>query len=275
MLALVCAPGTPAAGRSSSKGPRRIDISAVAEHLWVFTDGKGHYLATVPLQARRKHRILGNHDFYGDGKRMYRLKVSSASSGGGGFSLAIPDPRLRSRRDSRFVYKDGVGTMHCGKRRARLRRLPVADALALVRRARFFERYFARRAFFLGRDFRGRYYYVDRLPGRTTPYDVPRGARLFIGPKGRLKRTKLDDVVSDPAGVLLITDAGSLKLDVKRKSKGLLANIKIGRATWITGPKKQLALTVVDLDNLWTRYTIFSSLGVYMGKRLWLPCEDL
>ncbi len=114
-----------------------------------------------------------------------------------------------------------------------------------------------REPYFLARDTRGIYYYVDKYHHEFGG----KRYRVFTGRRGQLKLTKLKGVVEDSVGTVFSTDAGELRLVVSQKAQS---------AQWIRG-KKTLILTTVGVHN--NRKLIYDELGAYFGEDLGFVCD--
>ena len=115
----------------------------------------------------------------------------------------------------------------------------------------------------LARDDEGVYSYVDRA--RTPPgnYDF----HLYVGPRGNMKQRSLTNIVSDSEGDIFVSKRGRLKaLHAKRQAN------RPEHLEWIKG-RTRSALTKVPLGL--NAQLIYRDLGVYDGKRLGTPCDDL
>ncbi len=60
---------------NAESAPKAMDIAAFKDRMIVSHDGKGHYLALAERKKGERHRYF----FYGNGKKMYRLRIGSAS----------------------------------------------------------------------------------------------------------------------------------------------------------------------------------------------------
>ena len=235
-----------------------VDVSSVRARLRLFGDGKGHYLAAVT------ERKLGEAErwlFYGDGKTFRRQRlVGSTFDDSGWFSLEFWEPRVTEtmgfflqQRDSKEVQ------VHCGKRVTTVTRVPAEEEQKLLDAAKFLPHLWKRKAYALARDDTGRYYFVDRAREPEDNLDF----RLYVGPRGSMKLTKLKNVVSDSMGDIFATRKGELRLVVGN-----------GEATWIVG-RRRTALTFLDLGSHRTAHMVYKDLGVYYGEPLGTPCDDL
>jgi len=251
--------------------PPAVDVSAVLDALELYHDGKGHYMATVhPRQPLPKYVSFKSYMFYGDGKVFYRIPVPSASRDKDNYSVLVADPRVPWGQ-ARFSYKAGVAEFSCEKRKITLSKLDPVKETALVKKAKFLDRFWHRSPHALTRDDDGTYYYVDQLWGSDELTRTPQGLRVFVGQRGRLRFLPMKNLVVDPAGEIFITADGRLKLLVDYSSKNAVKN-----ATWITG-KDRRSLTVVPLQGsseFRSRLFIYRELGVYAGITMHMPCDD-
>src|SRR5690606_33895296 len=169
-------------------------------------------------------------------------------------SASFWDPRVNHRAS--VNQSKGAWTVQCGKRETALRPLADEEAKKLVARAAFRKHPWKHEAYALARDDRGIYYYVDRLRVEHGG----KGFRLFVGPKGSMKATKLTNVVSDSESDIFATKTGELRLILFKKA-----------ATWVSRKDRTELLNVPVLDNL---PLVYSELGVYLGD-LHTPCDHL
>lgn len=88
---------------------------------------------------------------------------------------------------------------------------------------------------------------------------------MFAGIKGRLKLTKLVDIVDDSNGMVFATRDGKLRLLVD-------GNGDTYGATWIDG-KKRRKLEVLPLNR--NRRLVFDELGVYAGQDRGTVCDEI
>jgi hypothetical protein len=242
------------------------DVSAVRDALRLFHDGKGHYVALVPLawclpatDKLKSDKIAAI--FYGDGKVFHHLRHT-----GGGAVCRKPDltnywtlwePRIGRRADAQVIFQGGKYRVHCGDRRTELQPVPEAKGRERIAEARFLARRWERGPYALLRDDRGTYYFVDTL-GEQRP---GRDFRLYVGPRGGLKLQRMKNVVSDSEGDIFSTPKGELRLILGK-----------AEAAWIVGKKRTKLATVPVADNL---QLIYAELGPYVGERLGTPCDDL
>ena len=248
--------------------PKPIDLSPVAKHFSIYHDGHGHFLVVGDWlrtirdrKLEKKVRML----FYGNGKVFYR----QVERGFGGdtskqqFSIYVADPRVGWAAQSMFRIDKGAGEMECQGRKTALVRLSPAETATMLKRARFFSVAWQRMGHFLARDDDGIYYFVDRYDSRgSTPFELG-GFRLFSGPRGKLKRLPLDNIVADPAGEIFISKMGKLKVS------------KDGKAAWWVTKKATTKLVGMSPRSPQVGVFIFRDLGVYFGQRLHRPCDDM
>jgi hypothetical protein len=226
------------------------DISAIKPKLKVLEDGKKHYIVLEPFGDSYEHF------YYGDGKDFYLQRVRGGGrSGNESFDRSFWEPR--SSRNSSFGFRNGKYTLDCGERQTELK--PVADAEApkILDAAKFWKVRWKRQAYALARDNTGQYYYVDRM---REP-EGNKNFRLFTGPKGSMKLTKLTNTVSDSAGDIFSTKTGELRLVLNKKE-----------TFWQKGKKKTDLIFLPAEDN---HVMIYTELGVYADEKLGTPCDDL
>ena len=240
------------------------DVSASRAALRLLTDGKGHYVALVPLArclpATDKDRdAKATAIFYGDGTVFHHLYSpgGGASCGEGTFDVSFWEPRVAHRGLAGLELRGGKYQVQCGDRKTELRLMPEAESRPRVAAAKFLAARWSRTPYALARDEQGTYYYVDVLADRRRGRDF----RLFVGPRGSLKLQRMKNIVSDSEGDIFSTDKGELRLVLSRDE-----------ATWIKGRQRTKLLPVpVDRN---TRF-IYAELGPYLGERLGTPCDDL
>src|SRR5207249_945286 len=135
-----------------------------------------------------------------------------------------------------LVRKQGKYLLHCGPRTTPFSPVAPDEAKAQLQAARFtaLDR---PRPHALARD---SHYYVDRA--REHSY------RVFVGPKGALKRQKMIDVVDDSQGQIFVTASGKLRLLISAEG-----------AVW-SAPNESRQLSRVPIDE--NLPMIFGDLGV-------------
>lgn len=180
-----------------------------------------------------------------------------------------PAAEVSSTRATRFVLPRGArrGELHlasgtwklrCGATTTVLENLGKSEQEAMLDTATFAtEPRWKRTPYFLARDTKGSYYYVDR-------YKKSLGGgryRVFIGRQGQIKLSKLKRLVEDSEGTLFSTARGDLRLVVSSGNKS---------AVWIRG-KKVTPLTTIKLHDNYK--LIYDDLGVYYGEELDFVCQ--
>jgi hypothetical protein len=108
----------------------------------------------------------------------------------------------------------------------------------------------------LARDKQANYYYVDRGATPETAKDF----RLYRGRRGGLRLLPMRDVVSDSEGEVFESTGGKLRLFLGR-----------AEAEWVEQNKTRALLRLPVGENYGL---IYNELGVYMGQRLGVPCDD-
>jgi hypothetical protein len=231
--------------------PPTYDASKLKDKFVVLSDGHKHQIVLVPFGKTGQKEV-----FYGNGKRFYRQSVfSSGSTAGVSFSYSFWDPRTNETDQVGFSKKDGYW-VKCGKRKTPLKPLPKAQATAIIALAKFYDRLWQRRAFALARNDSGQYFFVDRYASRES-HDF----QLYRGPRGNMKRLHMKNVIYDSAGAIFSTKKGTLRLVLSEKN-----------AYWIDGDKRTPLIKLPLYPN---RKLIYDELGVYFGKPLGTPCDDL
>jgi hypothetical protein len=211
------------------------------------------------LRGKSNHFIVrddkrGSQRVYnGDGKTFYPNGSLSENSGDAHDQLSYGVRQAHiARRDGRYFLacegKDEEEELEVLTGEARQALLKAAVVKS--------EPKWQRLPYFLARDSRGIYYYVDRMRGKAG-----RRYRVFTGRRGQLKLSKLKGVVEDTVGSVFSTDAGELRLVVNNKKS---------TGTWIRG-KKKLALTTVNVFT--NRQLIYDELGAYFGEDFGFVCD--
>ncbi|HKE16923.1 MAG TPA: hypothetical protein VKB80_18750 [Kofleriaceae bacterium] len=238
--------------------PDEVDITRVKPDMVVLHDGHGHYLALVALREM-------DMTFYGDGRTFNQLRVlSTFSDSKVGNSMRRFWSPISTDADI-ILDTGGNWTVRCSDRTTPMVPLAAAQKGEVLSAARFLRPFWKRQALGLARDDRGVYYYVDMIRDdrgpmeRASDANPPRGYRLYVGRKGRMKEQRLTDAVEDSGGLVLSTRGGDLSIQTEAKA-----------AVFSTG-KRQRPLVYLPLeDNL---LLIYRDLGLY-GK-LGVPCDDL
>jgi hypothetical protein len=232
------------------------DVTKYKDQLAVYTDGKGHYVAMIPLS-------IGDGEdtgkmFYGDGKTFYaQRRIGGGRQGDEQFDTVFWEPRIGPGYKRSFGLKDGKFTMQCDERITELKPLDKGATEKMVKSATFLSTRWKRQAYALARDNDGVYYYVDKLREEGS-----KDFRVFRGQKGSLKPLKMINIVSDSEGDVFITHSGRLKLVLDKHE-----------TSWtVDGGKPQTLILLPVEDNA---AMIYSTLGAYTGEPLGTPCDDL
>jgi hypothetical protein len=229
-----------------------VDIGSVKDKLRIFTDGKKHYFALVPFD------YSGPFFFYGDGETFWTQRsFGGGRSGDESFNRSFWDPRSANPGQSMFQYREKKYSLDCAGRETTFTPLPEAESAAMVASGKFMRPRWKRQSYWLARDDKARYYYVDR----AREPEGNKNFRLFVGPKGNLKQQRMTNAVSDSRGDIFSTKSGELRL-ITSGSEG----------TWIQG-KTKTTLTIVPIEE--NHVLVYGDLGVYTGEKLGTPCDDL
>jgi hypothetical protein len=135
----------------------------------------------------------------------------------------------------------------------------------MLGRARFERPFWKRQAHALARDERGSYYYVDKIRDdrpsteRERDPNPPRGYRLYVGRKGRMKEQKLTDAVDDSKGIVLSVKGGDLSFDFDART-----------AVYATDRTRSQLVYLPIEDNT---MLVYRDLGLY--QKLGIPCDDM
>jgi hypothetical protein len=252
-LAVTSSAASAAPGKAVKEaGPAPVDMSALKSKVKLLTDGKKHYVALIPFEGS------WDHVFYGDGHAFHALRVyASQSEGEISFSLTFWDPRIKRSYQADLSLKDKKYKVQCDERTTELAPVPDDEAAKLVEAATFTKPLWQYRAYALARDERGTYYFVDRRREPEGSMDF----RLYVGPRGQMKRLQMTNVVSDSGGDIFSTKTGELRLILDRKE-----------SLWMKG-KQRTQLTSVPVED--NAVLIYTDLGAYVGERLGTPCDDL
>lgn len=237
--------------RADSDAPA-VDISNVKDELVVLRGKAGHYVAIVPFELSSKHF------YFGDKKRMYRQQTF-LNSVDDGTTIERVFWAPRANHESRIEFKDGIWTLRCGDRATQLDLAANLEAERLLASAEFRDVRWKREAYLLGRDNSHNYYYIDhQLDAQGSA-----GFRMFIGRKGKMKRSKLTTVVRDSEGEVFATSRGELHV------------ISTGDATrpQLTWKRKSRSGDLITVPVERNSYLIYEELGVYSGQELGTPCD--
>jgi len=165
------------------------------------------------------------------------------------------DLRFYSHVD--FDDEDSSCQLTCGERETNWTLLPAEEAREVMVNAETEPAPFDREPYALARDRRGVYYYVDR---GNTP-DTRRDFHVYRGRRGQMEQLQMQDIVSDSEGEIFATASGSLRLLVDNDEG----------AHWIQNERPKDLRRVPIADNY---KLIMEELGVYLGERFELPCDD-
>jgi hypothetical protein len=198
---------------------------------------------------------------YGDGKTFSNVRSPELLGDGWFF-----DPRQRNEKNNdnfrgldlrvfSHIEPDSC-QLSCGAREVALQKVTGDAKAALLAGAKFEPSPMQREPYALARDKAGTYYYVDHGVTDATARDF----KLYRGPRGKLKPLAMKDVVSDSEGEIFASTSGKLRLVLGKQA-----------AQWIAGSTS--ALTLLPLNDNYG--LIYNELGVYLGARLGVPCDDL
>lgn len=191
--------------------------------------------------------------YSGKGNTFYPIGELSDNTGVTRRDVNIGAKHVAVKRDG------GTWSLECEEEVEPLEFLEGAARDSVLKSAKFESKPLWRREpYFLGRDTRGTYYYVDRF---SEEFGGKR-YRVFTGRRGQMKVSKLKAVVEDTEGTLFSTEAGDLRLVVHRPDS---------KATWIRGRRKSDLTPVNVVSNA---PLIYDELGAYFGENLGSPCGD-
>lgn len=203
---------------------------------------------------------------YGDGKNFFHVGQPRGLSRGWFF-----DPRQFNKNhnsgfrgyDLRYYSHVDVDRakktcrLTCGERTADLKMATELERAAVLSAATYQPSPHQRTPYALARNERGKYYFIDRGITEATAKDF----RVYVGPRGRLKLQRMKDIVSDSEGEIFSTQSGALRLLLGKD-----------QAWWIANKKKNKLLLLPIKENF---TLIYNELGVYLGKQLGVPCDDI
>jgi len=243
-------------------------IEELRSKLYLYTDGGGHYLAL----AETVNQLVPKPVFWGDGNAFFAQRLLGGhAEKQSGTAQGTPDVflkfnimflDLRTKLFANEIVKKESGEFYiaCTGRRKNLKPVPTEEAKAIVKRAKFYKRRFMRAPHLLVRDDTGTYYYVDKSD-KEGELDF----QFFIGPRGRLRQTKLRNIVQDREGEIFATPDGSLRIIVDSDR-----NKNRDEAYWMQASKKQPLVSVpIDMP------FVFGELGMYARQKLGTPCDDI
>ncbi len=217
------------------------------------------------LRGKKFHLIVRDEDgqsqrvYDGDGRTFYPNGSLSENPGDAHDSLphGIILPSIYRADHRWYLYCGGYRDV-MDETREELELLAGEERDRVLRVAEFkSEPKWKRVSYFLARDSRGVYYYVDRMRGDADG----KRYRVFTGRRGQLKLSKLKGVVEDTVGTVFSTDTGELRLVVNNRKS---------TATWIRGKKKSILTTVNVITN---RRLIYDELGAYFGEDFGFVCD--
>ncbi len=235
----------------------------------VCTDKTGEYVfAMGPQEA--PHRGMA----YGKGKKLSYIPVPPHLSEGWFFDPRQPnntrnknfrgyDMRLYSRVQA--DKKEGICELTCGSRKIPMKLLTGDAKKEALKDVDYQPNPHTREPYALASDSYGNYYYVDR--GNTE--ETKRDFRLYRGKKGALKPLKMTDLTSDSEGEIFASESGELRLVLGNKRT---PESRPRKAEWIRG-RRTTELTALPVHENYP--LIYNELGVYLGERLGVPCDDL
>ena len=244
---------------ATARPPTPFDVTALRDRMKVLHDGQNHYLAFVPKGDDAWQPFFYGTFAAGDAtKVLYAQRILGGGSEGDiAFNRSFWEPRVASRWQASFDFRDGQFHIQCDDRKTELKPLAEAETRALAAAATFYQPRWTRQAYALARDNAGTYYYVDR--GREEQFN--KHFRVFVGPRGKLRELPLTNVVSDSEGDVFATRSGALRLVLNK-----------GESNWVQGKKETRLVHLAVEDNV---RLIYRDLGVYLGEKLGTPCDDL
>ena len=245
--------------------PPAVDAAAFRDQLSLITDGEGHYIAVVTFEHSKAGDNIGEHFFYGDGERFYEqlTRGRGSQTTRQTFSASFWAPRAHKSRDGEIRLKDGQYSVKCGDRSTTFKPVTAEKRASMLPKAEFFKRKWQRRAYLLARDDEGTYYYVDRARTPADSFDF----HLYTGHRGNMKRLPLVNIVSDTEGDIFASKRGRLRLVYTAARNQRQKSLE-----WIKGRDRRSLTNVPVALNA---QLIYRDLGVYDGKRLGTPCDDL
>jgi hypothetical protein len=237
-----------------------VDIAPAKDKLHVLRSDGDHYIVIDPKDDKQF--------YFGDSKRLYRQW--NQGSGGDmkkGYAY-FWSPRIGQgffasgnrwrNRSGELTIVDNVGTIECGERQTPFQLVEDDAAAKLLDSATFYEPLWKRDSYWLARDDMGVYYYVDHF---AKEYGG-KGYRVFVGPKGKMKETRLINVAVDSGGAVFATKKGSLGL--------VTATGEEPKTRWIK-KKQRTELTTLPVGR--NAFLIYEELGVYEGELMGTPCD--
>jgi hypothetical protein len=261
LLAAAALAAMPAAAAAEPPAVRRqpdeVDVAKLKPDMVVLHDGHGRYVALLPMREMAM-------TFYGDGRTFHQLRIFSSSTDA---SRGASSRRFWSpiSTDADIILDEGQWTVHCSDRVTPMVSLGAKETRDILGRARFLKPFWKRQAHALARDDRGSYYYIDMIRDDRPPAErerdpnPPRGYRLYIGRKGRMKEQRLTDAVEDSKGLVLSIKGSDLSLDFD------------ARTAVFSSDKSKAQLVYLPVED--NTMLIYRDLGLY--RKLGVPCDDM
>ncbi len=253
---------------TSSDAQWKVADGANGEILYTAGKGRDHWAGLINAWRQRLDASVTVYKA-GDLHVLMNLELGRSTVHYGRDGVFAPGASIETSHPSEFILpsggvrnrverRDDSWFLVCGRKRTLLEPLPSAERDSIVGSWKVEkEPRWKRESYFLARDTRGNYYYVDRF---REDFGGKR-YRVFVGRRGQAKLTKLKGLVEDSEGTVFSTESGDLRLVVDSGTK---------KAVWIKG-RKELALTPVSVTK--NRQLIFDELGVYYGDELGFACE--
>jgi hypothetical protein len=225
-------------------------VPKALDALRVSTDGSGSYVVLDPTDGAEWPVMSG------DGATFTAVRVSGFSRNGEDADWVFWDPRAPARWQASVAHSPTKGTqLFCGEKPKTLTAVEPKQALAMLRKARFFVPRWRRIPHALARDDVGTYYLVDGARGPKGRVDL----RLYVGKKAAMRAVQLDDVLQERNEDTLLTPTGRLHVEYGG-----------GTARWVEGSVDQ-ALKFVPVED--AARLIYLELSPYKGQPLFTPCD--
>jgi|CXWL01.1.fsa_nt_gi hypothetical protein len=247
-LLTACWLASAAAAPAPAADPKdKLDLSADLAKLAVVTDGKGHYVVFFPEKA------FDGPLLYGDDKVVWSQRVYGGGAvGTESFNASYWDPRGQAS----FDFRDDAYSVSCGQRKTELKLLGKEETKAFLAKVALMKTKWKHQAHRLARDDSGNYYFIDRMRD-----EFGNERRIWVGPRGKMKRLQMTNLVADSEGEIYSTKSGEYRF---------VGNLN--EAKWVAG-KKETKLTQVPVEA--NVAMIYGELGVYEKEKLGTPCDDL
>ncbi len=248
-LALLLTPARALASPDTPEVVPSVNMTDALDRLVVLEDADRNIVVIDPADTDRS--------FFGTRERVWQLQVIGGSSAGdSALSVTARDFRTLERY-THVIQRDDAYEMSCDDATRPLRRLPDAEARALVKALPFHEHRWRRNAVALFRDEFGVYYYVDRATGDDTDADH----RVYIGWRGQMLRAPMALVASDSLGRVWAAANGARRLVVTND-----------QARYVEGSVERV-LYALDLEA--DGPFLYGNLGVYGAAPHGTPCDAL